>query len=336
MKTKFLIIVSAALVVACGGGGSGSSTPTSTTPPNTTPTVTPANLQSTVAPANYTNQLNTKVFNIINNFRKEQGLGLWKQSTNLDASTEAHNKYCELNQCFSHTEDSGKPGYTGATPSDRAIFANYGSTSVGEVASSKSYFDSQNAPEDFVNMLLNSVYHRAGLMTQRATDVGINFFEKQTSVINGQPLFTGSLYINYGFKSLQNNAGDFITVYPRDNQTDIPLYMNTELPNPVSDLPVTQSAFAAGTSAPISLMLAESVVLKVESYKVTNSATGQDFPVRLLTYDTDKLLTPNALFLIGKQPFSANTKYCTSAVITGNGTRISKNWCFTTGTKTPF
>lgn len=339
-KISSLVAVSVSLLIsACGGGGASNSSPTSTVPPVTTPvvvppTVTPAKLQTVVPAPVYSNTQNIEVFNAVNDFRKSQGLGLLKQSVNLDAAVEAHNKYGDLNQYYGHTEDSGKPGFTGITPTDRALFANYGAFTVGEFGTTLGYLNRQKGAQELFYTLINSVYHRAGLMTQTATDIGISVLEKQNTAGNGQTYYNSTLYINYGLKTTQNNASDFMTVYPRDNQTDVILYMNPEAPNPVPELPATIEAMSKGTSSPISLMISESLNLKVESYKVINASTGQEFPVRLLTNDSDKLILPSMMFLIGKQPFSPNTKYLVEFTGTSNGVRFIKNWSFTTGTKT--
>lgn len=338
-KISSLVAVSVSLLIsACGGGGaSDSSSPTSTVPPVTTPTVIPANLQTSVAAPNYSMPQAANIFNAVNNFRASQGLGLLKQDLSLDISTSNHNNYCDVNKCYSHTEEPGKPGFTGVTPGDRAIYTNYGSSSVGEVAFGISYLTPNNVETALVDGLINTVYHRAVLMNQAATDMGVGYLVK-SSVVPGSPspLFTVSLYIDFGMKKIQNNASDFVTVYPRDSQNDVVLFMNTEMPNPVPDIAMTQDAVSKGTSSPVSIMVAEGKILKIDSFKIKNASTGVDFSARLINYPADTFVNPNSAFLIGKQPFEKNTKYTVEFSGSVSGTSVKKTWSFTTGTKTPF
>ena len=325
-----------ALVSACGGGGSGEST-TPTVPVVTTPTVIPANLQTNVAAPNYALPQANNVFNEINSFRSAQGLGLFKQDMSLDISTNNHNTYCDINQCYSHTEDQGRQGFTGVNPGDRAVYANYGSSNVSEVATGISYLTPNNIEKTLVNSLINTVYHRGALMSQSATDVGISYLIKSSN-IPGAPstLYTVRLYIDLGKKKTQNNASDFVTVYPRDNQEDVILFMNTEEPNPIPDLQMSQDAVSKGTSSPVSIMVAEGKTIKVNSFKIKNTTTGVDFPSRTISYPTDTLVSPNSVYLIGKQPYEKNTKYTVDFDGTIDGVSIKKSWSFTTGVRTPF
>jgi len=340
-KISSLVAVSVSLLIsACGGGGSSSNTPSSPiiiTPPVTTPTITPANLQTNVTAPNYSMPQAANVFNAINNFRANQGLGLVKQDLSLDISTDSHNKYCDINQCYSHTQEPSKLGFTGITPGDRAVYTNYGSASVTEVAASQSYLVPEGVETSLVNSLINTVYHREVLMNQAVTDIGVSYLVKST-MIQGQtsPLFTVYLYVDLGLKKMQNNASDFVTVYPRDNQSDVTLFMNTELPNPVPDISVTQNEFSRKTSSPVSFTVALGKTLKVKTFKIKNALTNMDFPARLITQSTDSLMNLNSAYLVGYQPFEKNTKYIVEFDGLSNGTEITKTWSFTTGTKTPF
>lgn len=339
MKKMSSAIATSVLVLlsACGGGSGGQTTPSNTVPPVVTPTVTPANLQTSVVAPNYPLPQANNVFNEINLFRSLQGLGLFKQDLSLDISTNNHNNYCDINQCYSHTEETGRQGFTGINPGDRAVYANYGSSNVSEVATGISYLTPNNVEKSLVGSLINTVYHRGALMSQTATDIGISYLVKSLNV-PGAPstLFTVRLYIDLGKKKTQNNASDFVTVYPRDNQNDVILFMNTEEPNPVPDLEMSQDAVSKGTSSPVSIMFAEGSVVKVDSFIIKNSTSGIEFPTRTISYSTDKLVTPNSVYSIGKQPFEKNTKYKADFIGTVNGVTVKKSWTFTTGIRTPF
>jgi len=341
MKTTTLFslstLCSALLLSACGGGGS---SPVSTAPapscangaadyPTCTPAVTPAHLQTSVAAPVYSDGELVLAFNAINRFRAGLGLGLWKQSAALDKAAANHLSYMVTNVVYGHTEDAGKAGFTGVDPASRAAFAGYaGSYVVEELAGAT------GGGQGNIDALVNSVYHRAGLMDQAVAEVGLARASVVVPSISGQPLFT----MDFGYVSgnAQNNASDFAAVYPLDGQTDVMLFMAPETPSPAPE--VSGNGFATLTSYPVSVTVANGKTLSVNSFTITEAGQTTPFPVRLLTRDTDpnKLLAGFNAYLVGKQPFKANTTYRVAFNGSVDGKALVRNWSFMTGTRTPF
>lgn len=328
MNTKLfaISILAASLLSACGGGSSSSTPPVSqvcsngaSNYPTCTPAITPANLQSTVATPTYLVASDELIaFNEMNGFRKAIGLGLLAQNSALDTASKNHATYIATNQIFSHVEDSSKPGFTGINPTDRDTFAGYqGAVLGGEVVG-------VGGGQIGIRGLINTIYHRDLLAFQGFTDVGIGF-------TNG---WSTPLVIDFGTHKAQKNASDFTTTYPFDGQTNLPLTMMGESPNPLPDLSLTNSDFPTKTSSPVSFYSAAGTVVTVTSFTVTQVGQLTPITTKLLTVNNDanNRILSNAAHLIGNAPFLQNTQYAVSFIGTVNGVAVSKKWSFTTGT----
>ncbi len=316
---------------ACGGGGGSTAgfTPpvaTCTSPQVLTngvcttpsPTVSPANLQISVPIPTYaaaTEEL--AAFSEFNAFRKMMGLGLVAQNLKLDTAAKNHANYIVVNQIFAHIEDSAKPGFTGVNPQDRAQFAGY-TGNDGELISTTGGLIG-------VRALMNTLYHRDGIASQPILEVGF--------ALNAG--WNVPLVVELGLAGKgQNNASDFVTTYPIDTQTDLPLTMMVESPNPFSDLSTANSDFPTKTSSPVSLYSAFGTTLSVTSFTVTQVGQSTPLPMRLITAasDVNKAVQGNVAHVVGMAPFAANTKFNVSFSGSVNGVAISRNWSFTTGT----
>jgi uncharacterized protein YkwD len=333
MKTKLnlLAIAVSMTLTACGGGGGGTTPlstspsvvttpPVGTTPPvATSPSVTPANLQASVpAPTYLAGSAELDAYVEFSGFRRMMGLGPVAQNSKIDVAAQNHSAYIVLYQNIVHTEDSSKTGFTGATPADRLSFAQYSGNFAGEVVGvARGKFG--------VRGLMNSVYHRDGLTFQGMTEVGISY--------NGGWSFVEVM--DFGRIGLgQNNASDFSTTYPVANQTDLPLTMLMEVPNPFPDLANTFDVYSKNTSSPVTVYSETNTTLNVVNFSVTEDGQPLPLDVRLITKqnDVNALVAKNVAHIVGKVPFKANTKYNVSFSGNINGVALLKNWSFTTGT----
>lgn len=332
MKTKLNLIsasiATAMALAACGGGGGGSSTGGTTPPVSQTctngatdyPTCTPpANLQITVPTPTYPfNSDEIITFNELNAFRKSMGLGLLAQNTSLDTASKNHGNYIVNNKIFGHIEDGAKPGFTGVTPAERNSFAGYQVGSLGgEVIG-------VGAAPTGIRGLINTVYHRDLLAFQNFTDVGIGFNSGWSTPV----------VIDFGARKQQNNASNFSTTYPVDGQTNLPLTMMVESPNPFPELSTANSDFPTKTSSPVSFYGVAGSTISVTAFTVAQSENLSSLNMRLLTAanDPNKSVQPNVAHIVGTAPFLPNTKYVATFIGSMNGIPINKTWTFTTGT----
>lgn len=349
MQNKFALTIAATLsltLAGCGGGGGSSapvggpvaSNPTPVVPtPTPTPTPAPVVLAPTTQPAaepTYTaSSQQRRAFDALAAFRTSLNLGPVNQNTKIDMAAQNHSDYVATNNggATPHDEEAGKPGFTGVTVMDRLATAGYAATAAGEVIG----WTGANADAtEVIEGLAATVYHRAILMNQQWTDVGI---APPVNGDNGRPA-----YIDFGTLTFkQNVAGDYVGVYPANGQTAVGLTHAPEAPNPFADLDGTAASFCAKTSFPISLMTEASTTLAVTTFTVTEEGQAAPVDVRLLTSATDKtgLLPQYMAFIVGKAPFKASTKYNVTftgtatgaATGTANGVlTISKSWSFTT------
>lgn len=335
-----LLVVGATVgaLTGCGGGGSA---PAATNPVATNPTLTvpvapvsavqAAELQTMAAATYPTGSVSATAFSEYNAFRAVEGLGPVRQNTNIDIAAKNHAAYVQTNQsgADAHHEIAGKPGFTGAEPGDRVVAAGYAATYTTEVIAF------EGIQQTSVQALLATVFHRNAMMTQGLTDAGIAPGDDN-----------GPTYIDAGYIKQQKNAGDYVGVFPYDKQTGVPMTHHTESPNPFyQEFEMTQANVCAKTSYPISIASEASTILKVTSFTVTVAGQSTPLDVRLMTRDSNdqnlQYLRANVAFIVGKSPFTPDTKYTVHFVGTATGTAtgsakglaIDKTWTFTTDTK---
>lgn len=340
-KTKLSISIAFLIVsiAGCGGGG-GSSTPASSAPVASNPptptvpvsTVQAASLQAAVPSTYATGSSADIAFNKLNAFRAIQNLGPVVQNANANIAAKNHQAYVALNNsgANAHIEVAGTPGFTGANVKDRLVAAGYPATIASEViAFSLGTYTDGTA----IDNLINTVYHRASMMYQGFTVVGIAGEDS-----------TNPLYVDFGATKAQVNAGDYFGVYPANGQTGVFMTHSLESPNPFYlEMDMTQANMCTKTSSPISLTSEASTVLSVTTFTITEAGQTTPLDVRLITnastpQDTT-YLGQNVAFVVGKAPFKANTTYNVhfvgkatgTATGTTNGLSIDKSWNFTTG-----
>jgi uncharacterized protein YkwD len=348
IKQTALASAIAVLLVACGGGGGGgssSSTPVGTAPSTPTapvtpapPAVTPAQLQTSVPALTYASASEEFAFvTAFNDFRQKMGLGLLAQTTLLDKSAQNHLQYVLKNDINTggtvnmsapdpvsgrpmfHIETMGKPLFTGVTELDRAKAVGYTGTYAGEQGT----FGGGKGAGPAFESLVKTVYHRAGLMFQGPTDIGIAVGQDQSQ----------TFVVEVGNTKAQSNASDYLGAYPADNQTGVGLYTGVENPNPFPDLSTSNADFPTKTGYPVSVAAKEGATLEVLKFTITEAGATAPLDARLLTKDNDpnKYLASNIAFLVAKSTLKPNTTY--SVVFSGriNNVVIDKNWKFTTG-----
>ena len=347
-KALYISTLFAAVALAGCGGGGGDKNPVATNPnppvvtnptnpvtPTPTPTPTPqaANLQAAVAPTYAAGSSEALALSKLNAFRVAQGLGPLNQNANADIAAKNHAAYVLANQSGAapHDEIVGKPGFTGVDSMDRLIAAGYPAKSATEVIAFSMQFPNPEASA--IENLANTVYHRAAMMRQDMTTVGI---APETP--------DSPLYVNIALITPQRNAGNYVGVYPANNQTGVWLTHSVESPNPFyQEMAMSQENMCTKTSAPVSLTSEASTALSVTSFTVTEEGQSAPLDARLITKATstqdNTYLAPNVAFLVGKAPFKPNTKYnvrfvgkATGAATGSNtGLPIEESWTFTTG-----
>jgi uncharacterized protein YkwD len=327
---------------ACGGGGGGgstASTPTAPTTPTgpTTPIVTPGDTQTTVPALTYAAASQEYAFvSALNAFRSQVGLGLLAQNAKLDTASANHLGYLLTNdinnggtvnlntfdpvtgRSMLHIENGALAKFTGVQEADRAKFASYDGSYTGEEVA----FGGGQGGAVALGSLVQTVYHRAGLMLQNVREIGaaVGADRSQTVVME------------LGLKTNQSVASDYVGVYPTNRQTGIALHAYVEAPNPYPELSTANDDFPTKTSFPISLSVVTGNTISVTSFTVTEAGQTTPLDARLMTRanDPNAYLSGNVVFLTAKTPFKSNTVYNVKFSGTNNGANLTKEWSFTT------
>lgn len=337
-------LFSAIVLSACGGGGGSSVTTTSnnstapTTPTTpTVPVVTPGDTQTSVPALTYPVTSQEYAFvSALNAFRSQVGLGLLAQNNKLDTASANHLSYLLVNDVNNggsvnfnsydsatgrstlHIENGALAKFTGVQELDRARFAQYDGSYVGEEVT---FGGNQGGAVAFAT-LAQTVYHRAGLMLQNVREIGVAVgTDKSQTVV-----------MEMGVKTNQSVASDYVGVYPANGQSGVALHAYVEAPNPFPDLSTANSDFPTKTSYPVSVSVVTGNTIAVTGFTVTEAGQNAPMDARLMTRSNDPnaYLTSNVAFLIAKAPFKSGTTYNVKFSGTNNGAAFIKEWSFNT------
>lgn len=316
-----------------------------------------------------------QAFNAINSFRSAMGLGYWSQSIYLDQAAAAHMGYTLANLSQASCADASHPFmddsettgctyFTGATPSMRAIVKGFYilentvyATNVPTAAVGELY--SVGSGANIVAAMVNTIYHRSGLMAQNTRYVG--FARDSSGTIDPNSSTVTHWWISHGrLDAGQSVSSDYTGRYPINLQTGVPLYMCPEYPSVYSNVPGFN--FMTSTSSPVGLTLSNLVNLTVTSFTVTPAGSSTPLSGKTWTMFNDPNLNTtnqanqqltlqnpppavvtipaNQAFWVGDQPFQPNTTYTVN--VTGSTyltpyaitNPLTVTWSFTTGTST--
>jgi len=358
-KKMILVVVVTALVLSgCGGGGGSSTAAPTTTASAPSAASSPSTSGSSAPLATSTtdpfaaNSAQATIFNSVNSYRSQVGVGELADDPVLDTAATAHATYLQANLAngnlgdqLTHDEVSTFADFFADTPLDRAQKAGAPATEfIGEDVAASAQTPPLAAGTDCVSSLLDSVYHLTGLTDTEQT-LGIGFtpvtgsisatcvldFGSTTGVsgtpqANAIPVFGG-----------QQMATSTIAHVPVANETGVALAMVAESPNPVPSitspgrpLMVRVNAASAGDELTVSsftLKDASGNVVAGEILIPGSAATGS---TSAAVVDSNDLLPPGVVFFVPSQPLAPSTVY--SAVFAGarDGTPLSSTWTFTT------
>lgn len=307
-KRALAAALASALLAACGGGGGG---PSQSSAP---PVVGPDTPGAPVA----TNNTAVDGRNWINYRRGQAGLSVLTQHPIVDKAAQAHSDYQRLNDKITHTEEVGKPGFTGVDVKARLIAAGYtfaGDSAFGEVISATA----SNSGFYMAEELVTAIYHRFVIFEPRFEEIGSG----SGTTGAGYTYFTVNFTANNGFGP---GVGTNLSVWPFAGQTGVApnFFSDYETPDPVPDPNVNEVGY------PVSVQGDLGAVLTTTSFTIRERGAAANLAVRLLTHATDSNTPPPAAAIVPMARLKANTVYDVSFSGTIGGTPVSKNWSFTT------
>jgi uncharacterized protein YkwD len=338
-KLAYTSIVLAALA-ACGGGGGGSTD--STVTPTPTPVTNGGNLATSVPTPTYASgSTQLAIFNQINDVRLKGGFGMLAQDVVLDKAASNHASYLISNfyndivpsgiwwnpgvnsvdpstgWLMGHVENSGNLGFTGVLPVNRVAAAGSQFSYVGEVVSFRGF---TQLPTDCAGELLNTIFHRNGLLNSQLSSIGIAYVTTPDSK-------SGACVINPAMKSVATvRPTGWIGVYPGEHQTSVPTGMPIgEAPDPAPGVPNAQKG------SPVSIYL-NSSLSSVSSFTLIATGTTESVPVVQITYSNfPTYLTKNEAHILPTRPLNSKTTYTANFVgVLSDGTNVKKSWSFVT------
>jgi uncharacterized protein YkwD len=291
-----------------------------------------SNLKTSVpAPSYAAGSIERIQFDRLNQIRLAGGFGAVPQDPLIDQSALNHADYLFLhyydsqqpspwssamdlldpatNTLNAHIEVVGASGFTGVISSDRLAYVGRNS-SAGEVISFR---------EDCIDDLLNSIFHRDGLLDTSITGFGIGL--RRAS--NNQDL---ACVVEYSTSSSVIRPTGWVGLYPMPGQTGVPLGMvGGEAPDPAPSVPNAQKG------SPVTIYL-NTPLASVTSFTLRDAATSAMVPVLLLTKkEFPGHISDTVAHILPAQLLTTDTTYTASfSGVLVDGTVVTKEWSFST------
>lgn len=321
------------LLAACGGGSSSSPAATTASATSigtgTTTTTTQSNVGSLATPSYAAGSPALAAFNQINAMRQQCGFSEFADNSKLDTSVANHWNYVNLNggpNFVGHYETSGKPGFTGVAPTDRAAYVGYPYSGVGEVmAPATTNIGGANS----ITTLASVPYHATALFGDYA-ETGIIYQQLGSSAGGYYELIE-----DFGNQTVSPAAPTIASspmTWPCQNSTNVEREnLGGESPTPyVNGAPASNTPGSWGTPIVVEGNMSDTITL------TSVSVTGPNGSVPVSFYDS--ATDPNhelpgwSAFAIPNAPLAATTTY--SVVVSGtvNGSPFTRSFSFTTGT----
>ncbi len=239
----------------------------------------------------------------LNAIRKELCLPAMKWDGRMASAALAHSKYQVLNAEPGHTEEPGKPGFTGKAPWDRTLA--FGFPRLCYECACSDEVD----PARAVRLLFDAPYHRIPFLQPGTPEVGVGM-ERE------------ALTIDYAVSKAEGSG-----ISPGPDQQNVPLsWDGNESPSP---LRLHTSRGLVGYPIVFAYFSPRLERISVASIRLTDDQ-GAEVPCYLNTPENDGQLTFGAI-LIPKSPLLAGREYSVEAKATTlKGEPVGRSWKFTT------
>ncbi|BBG65207.1 putative periplasmic protein [Hydrogenimonas sp.] len=287
----------------------------------------------------------------LNSLREKAGLPSFMGSGNLEKSAASHAAYLAKNRANGHNQSPSFPGFSGETPSDRAVGAGYPSRVVRENLSSGNIDF-----KDSVDGLFAAIYHRFGFLDSTMDEIGIAYAEDSS----GRRIYVYDMG-SYGVAGLCREDERFsrgkyligvcaerekrisaarfekvldinrrqspkIILWPYDGQEDVPPAFFEEIPDPLPEYSVS--------GYPISIIFNGYYFkrVKVVSFRLYSSSGSEEIPVRLMdaVSDPNLLLKKNQFAVFPLKRLEYGTGYTATVHYIADGKAGTKEWSFKT------
>ena len=257
----------------------------------------------------------TDGLNWINFRRRQAGLGTLARNYRLDRAAYGQSSYLRANNTVSHLQIIGRPGFTGATLTDRLSASGYGFINSGHAYGEVIAATGSNSGFNAADELVTGIYHRFVVFEPMSKQAGV-------AAVNGrsETYFTADTTADGLDQGL--GIGHFITD-PASAQTDVPtLFHNDgEKPEPVPG--------RHDVGFPISVHADLLSAMQVQRF-ILRPRGGTALPVQLLTSSLDPNTPTSAAAIIPLDVLASGTTYEVQFVGRVDGVQVARNWTFTT------
>ena len=222
----------------------------------------------------------------VNEYRKLAGAPAVQLHAALTVAAQNHAQYDLLNygdpsawSAGPHGEVAGKPGFTGESSGARALAAGYSWAAGWEVMN---YLDD---PERSVDDLMNSVYHRIGILIWTHQYLGYGHRRNAVEAVD---------VIDFGRGPSDPISATDVLAFPPDGMSDVPIYGAAETPDPLPPnghypigYPMTLQPLSGSTLTVDSAELRDSAGVLVSTYPNPSGCTNSCYaliPISALRY----------------------------------------------------
>lgn len=312
----------ATLLAACGGGGGASSAGNQSAAATTAAAVVPASstaFDTAVYPSAPLTSGNVAIDGRawINYRRSQVGMSPLTQNGLIDMAAQHHSDYQRMNDSITHSEESGKSGFTGVGVNNRLAAAGYkladNNYAYGEVISATTNTSGFFMAEE----LITAIYHRFVIFEPVFKEIGTG----SGTTARNYTYFTADFVANNGYGPGLGRGR--LAVWPVNGQTAVTpnFFSNQEEPDPVDG--IDEVGYPVSVHADITANVA------VDSFTIKRR-NGAALPVKLLQHATDSVTPRSAAAIIPLAPLAAATIYDVSFNGSVDGVAVSMSWSFTT------
>jgi|UPI0003A4EC10 hypothetical protein len=298
----------------------------------------------------------TEALLYLNQLRLAAGMKPLQQDPHLAQAAQAHADYLRLNHRSGHGESPGLAGFTGRSPSDRALAASYPSSHVSEnVHYQQGDIVASEAANIAIDGLMTAIYHRFGFLDFDIDRVGVGYSSDERNSVtvfvmanhgeaqacsahaSGRP--HGMFYTrvcadsNKKIPSLQwqqakqaaRQGQPAWVLWPYDGATGVDPAFANESPDPLPDLDIS------GNPLSININPAYADEIHVIDFTLYDDS-GRSLPARLLNQHNDPNHKFNArqVSLFPLQRLQWNSRYQASIDMDVAGKREHITWSFRT------
>ena len=293
-----------------------------------------------------------EAFDYLNNLRSSLGLVKLTLNSKLTKAAQGHANYLVANNESSHYEIKGHKNFIGKSVVDRAIYANFSSTTLSENLSTNTK-DAKNS----ISELFSAIYHRFAFLSPNIDTVGVGVAQNKKDLKNNAFVYVmgnsnlerlcskkGAKVKNrYYFnlcrdknlrvpKELYDNSinslkkvSPKIICYPYNGQKGVSPVFYEESPDPLPNYRV--SGF------PISVEFNDYYFnsVKLVSFKLySNNKEVKNVKLLDKYSDPNRILKSNQFALFPLKRLEFNKEYRVKIIYIANNKRYKKEWSFKT------